>query len=92
MTEGVNPLPVANAPQRPWRRGLKLGCVALLLALSCEIVLRRFIWQQLPSQVPGWAVYLLLLQNVLLAGWLLLADWRRRSTRPAARSAAPTRN
>ena len=42
---------------------LKMLYVSMLLYLSLEILFRRFIWKQIPTQISAFTVYAILLLN-----------------------------
>lgn len=51
-------------------------CFTLLAYYSMEIVFRRWIWGQVPAQVPGWFVGALLLVNVAVIVGCSRRLWR----------------
>ena len=64
----------------PWKNWVRALSLLLLVFWSGEIMVRRWAWDQVPSQVSAGLVCLLLLQNLLLVGHglksiRLLAPW-----------------
>ena len=50
---------------------------ALLYFMTAEILLRRLVWKQIPTPLPGFFVYLLILLNLALLPYLMKPVLRR---------------